>query len=606
MQRLRQRLIRRLTAARPVTGRIGSRLCSELRIAGVYWGLPANQSPNPHMQPHEQRGGTGRLAAQSEPPSLVKHLSVEMLSGRAAAALFLVVLLIACLVRAGGRGLPILIYGHDLMCQLDGGWRVLNGQVPYIDFYPGFGPLTHLVSAAGLSLSHYEAQGLAYSNAMMGFAIGLWTYAIARRRMSPAGALFAGWFCALLVLAPFNLGEDFRHLTEAEVYNRYGFALAAIVMIECFGPASRRPGKMPVGVSSGAACALLFFLKPTYFLVSAAIVFWACVMRAHARRRLFAVSLGFAIVAASFLLYLRGGLGAIGRDMLLQLQARGAGTESALLLPATLAGLFPLMMLIGVAWLVGLGVPDESAGDWRGWLRAPYRQLACAGIVAVAGILLLATNFQKTGFPLTAVFAIMLGDSMLVHTQFASAPANRDRSLFRLALLLLVSLTAAPMAVSHAAGLAYGLVKSYRRDPPFTVLFKTEALKKLRMQGPSSAWDGAEYATTVNDGLDLLMRSSRYGESVFCLDFSNPFSYGLQRRPAPGGSLWLYYRENFDDVHQPSPERIIGHADLVMVPKQPWDADRFEGTWRNYGGFLTRHFALAAESSSWFMYRRLP
>ena len=514
------------------------------------------------------------------------------------------VLLLACLLRVGGRGLPILIHGHDLMCTLDGGWRVLNGQRPYIDFYPGFGPLMHLLAAAGLWLSHYSAPGLAYTTAMMGFVIGLWTYAIARGRMSPPGALLTGWFCALLVLAPFNLGDDFRHLTEAEVYNRYGFALTAIVLIECFGPAARRPAKMWAGVSSGVACALLFFLKPTYFLVSAAIVFWACLMRAHARRRLLAASLGSSTVAVCFLLYLRD-LGAIGRDMLLQVQTRSAGSASAALLPSTLEGLFPLTMLIGLAWLVGLGVLDESAGDWRSWLRAPYRQLACAGIVGVAGILLLSTNFQKTGFPLTAVFGILLGDSILVHPRIGAFPANRDRTLFRLAVLLLVALAAAPMAVSNAAGLAYGFVKSYQSDPPDTVLFRTEVLKKLRMQGPSSPWDGTEYATTVNDGLDLLERSSRSDESVFTFDFSNPFSYGLQRRPAPGGSLWMYYGENFNDVHKPSPERILGHADLVMVPKRPWDPDRFQGTWRVYGDFLTGHFVLAAESSRWCMYRRL-
>ena len=546
------------------------------------------------------------LAAHSAPLALWKRWSRRLLSGHGAVPFFSIVLLLACLVRVGGRGLPILIYGHDLMCTLDGGWRVLNGQRPYIDFYPGFGPLMHLLTAAGLWLSHHAAQGLAYTTAMMGFVIGLWTYAIARGRLSPPGALLTGWFCALLVLAPFNLGEDFRHLTEAEVYNRYGYALTAIVLIECFGPAARRPGVRWAGVSSGVACALLFFLKPTYFLVSAAIVFWACVMRAHARRRLFAASLGFLTVAASFLLYLRGDLGAMFRDMLLQIQTRGAGSESAALLPSTLEGLFPLAMLIGLAWLVGLGTAGESAGDWRRWLRAPSRQLACAGIVAVAGILLLSTNFQKTGFPLTAVFGIMLGDSLLVHEQIAPAPANRDRTLFRLAVLLLVSLAAAPLLVSHAAGLAYGFVKSYRRDPPGTVLFRTEVLKKLRMQGPSSAWDGPEYATTVNDGLDLLQRSSRPEESVFTFDFSNPFSYGLQRRPAPGGSLWLYYGENFNDVRGPSPERILGHADLVMVPKHAWDPDRFQGTWRVYGGYLTRHFALAAESGHWYMYRRLP
>jgi hypothetical protein len=558
------------------------------------------------MEFHPKHGEPVGDPAQSESLTRVRCLSRQLLSGHRATALFLITLLLACLVRAGGRGLPVVVYGHDVICQLDGGWRVLNGQRPYLDFYPGFGPLMHLVVAAGLVISHYSARGLAYTSAMMGFFLGLWNYAIARNRLSTPGALLAGWFCALLVLAPFNIGEYFRNLTEAEVYNRYGYAFTSIVLIECFGPASRKPRKALTDVSSGLACGLLFFLKPTYFLVSAAFVFWACVMRGRAPRRLFAFFLGLSIVAAGFLFYLGGDVGAIYRDMHLQAQTRAAGPLSANLLPATLESLFFSTMLLGLAWLIGLGVPAESRGEWRPWVRAPYRQLACAGIVSVAGILLLSTNFQTTGFPLSAVFAIVLGDSVLAQMSNPTGPANRDRTLFRLALLLVVSLASAPIVVANTAGLAYGIVKSYRKDPWDTVLFHSGVLKELRMIGWSTPFDGVEYVTRVNDGLDLLQRSSRPDESVFSLDFSNPFSYGLQRRPAQGGSLWLYYRENFDDVHKVPPERMIGHADLIMVPKQPGDPAGFKGTWLVYGGFLTRHFNLAAESSHWYMYRRRP
>lgn len=65
---------------------------------------------------------------------------------------------------------------------------------------------------------------------------------------------------------------------------------------------------------------------------------------------------------------------------------QGSSYELAALLPSTLEGLFPLRMLIGLVWLVGLAVPGEFTGDWRGWFRAPGRQLACAGIVDVSGV----------------------------------------------------------------------------------------------------------------------------------------------------------------------------------------------------------------------------
>src|ERR1039458_117502 len=139
--------------------------------------------------------------------------------------------------------------GHDLMGPLDGAWRVLNGQRPYVDFTPGLGPVVLLLDAIGLWLAGGAAHGLAYAATLARFAVGLWIFSLGRTRLSPGGAMLAGWFCALLVMAPIPLGFDFQRLTEAMIYNRYGYGLLAVVLMEMLVPA--RPPvectRIPVG-----------------------------------------------------------------------------------------------------------------------------------------------------------------------------------------------------------------------------------------------------------------------------------------------------------------------------------------------------------------------
>ena len=51
------------------------------------------------------------------------------------------------------------VYGHDIVHLLDGGWRILNGQRPHVDFLCPAGPVTYLAMAAGLTMSGCGLRG---------------------------------------------------------------------------------------------------------------------------------------------------------------------------------------------------------------------------------------------------------------------------------------------------------------------------------------------------------------------------------------------------------------------------------------------------------------
>ena len=114
------------------------------------------------------------------------------------------------------------------------------------------------------------------------------------------------------------------------------------------------------------------------------------------------------------------------------------------------------------------------------------------------------------------------------------------------------------------------------------------------------------YAHFINDGLALARQHLRPSDTVVSLDFSNPFSYAFRIPPAWGGTpMGMQFRTNFDDENHVSPERLFGHAGLVMIP-QPQTFSDFSlaaNIPRIYGPWLEQHFHLIGETVFWRVYR---
>src|ERR1051326_7009811 len=113
-----------------------------------------------------------------------------------------------------------------------------------------------------------------------------------------------------------------------------------------------------------------------------------------------------------------------------------------------------------------------------------------------------------------------------------------------------------------------------------------------------------DYVEFVNDGLSLINRHRRSNETVMALDFSNPFSYALGLKPAPGGATTLHYRGNFSETHHPAPDRLFGQANLVVVPLVPSEKELELSIARIYGPYLAAHYHLIGTSDKWRLYRR--
>jgi len=117
--------------------------------------------------------------------------------------------------------------------------------------------------------------------------------------------------------------------------------------------------------------------------------------------------------------------------------------------------------------------------------------------------------------------------------------------------------------------------------------------------------DGTYYAETLNDGINLLNSKTRPDETILVLGFHNPFSYLLRRKPAAGGSSYLFVGNSMSADHMLPGNSVFDHADLMMLPENEGThrvSDQFIQTY--YRDDLLRNFDFVANSNYWKLYRR--
>jgi hypothetical protein len=487
-----------------------------------------------------------------------------------------------CLIRAYSGLSGIQVYSHDAFGTLDGAWRVLNGQTPHADFYTPLGPLIYLLTAFGLLLSHGGSEGFGYSQAVAGCLLGAWMYRLGGRRLSHLPAILMCFTVVLLSLNPASVGEP-PPSTSCMPYNRYGYALVALLVVEAVARVKRAAGADELwgGISTGAIVAALLFLKISYFLGGAFLIAALIPCRKQTRARWVGLFCGFGVVFLACFAFLRFHLVPMWDDLQMV-----AGAKHLKINWWIVHNLYPHVILFGVfVWMAAAFFRDRHEARTA-------RRIAIAGAaVCLAGIFLLSTNFQFFDLPLNAIMAILV-----LNFVGARALANDSRVLKRGVLLLCGTFLALGSICYDAMGLGFGAYQKYSWDRSPGVSFNAPVLAQFTSNERG-------YVDYVNDGLTLVNQFRRTDDTIMSLDFSNPFSYALGMTPAPGGAITLHYGVNFSEAHHPAAQRLFGGASLVIVPKQPTDPRLGIGIPLVYGPYLKTHFHLIGESPGWWLYR---
>jgi hypothetical protein len=498
---------------------------------------------------------------------------------------------------------PINVFHNDALWMLDNGWRVLNGQAPHHDFYTPLGTLPFFVIAGGMALAKDSAQGLSIGIALFGFVIGLWGWLLSRRRMPAVFAVLVTAWLALTATCPTPLGFTPSFLSLAMIHNRWGYALLGIILIEC--AFARVKPSWQGGLSSGVAFVLLAFLKLNFFGVAGVLLLATVPIMRSELLRFFGFLIGTAVTITAFCLYPHFSLSAFFSDMSFVLHAHGTPLTFA----ATVSGIATCAKS-GNLWLVlamTLAIVALIVSK-RGWDRQMATLTALSFLVLASGPLFLQTNSLENRCELASLWIIILLERVTaLHLEITE---------HKMVTLVLVAASLGGIVSSLIPEASSTLtLLSYQTEAQKTAGLRIAApgMENVRFYDSTALYDkvkagdgdGTNYVNCINDGLGLLNSRSGPDESMLALGFYNPFSYLLRRKPAEGGSSFLYLGTSISESHMPTVERVFGNADLMILPQ-------YEGTHRisdqfiqdYYRSYLLENFHFVAKSQCWSLYRR--
>ena len=279
------------------------------------------------------------------------------------------------------------------------------------------------------------------------------------------------------------------------------------------------------------------------------------------------------------------------------------------LVPSAIIWLFLLNLQPSLFLLVlasASAMLSDAFDKRRGWWRFPWAVAVTAG----AEFIILISNHQLTGNPLSAFLGVLIAG------QIVWIAAKRDSfsnvQFARVAIALGLLIPAIAMAVPSTAAYVFSVLKSgihWKGSTP-EVRIQASALTDMTIREEPPFFNGTGkiiakgYGSYINDGFDLLKRYTSPAESVMSLDFSNPFSFGLQRPPQRGGMTCLQAGVTFNTKHSIPPSRLFGDVKLVMLPKWFSDGSIAKPIEKLYGPTIRSQFRKVAESNYWILLRR--
>lgn len=531
--------------------------------------------------------------------------------------LFLVCLLIICGATAFVGAVPTRSCGQDNFFLLDNGWRIVCGQRPHLDFSSSWGPVMFLAVGMGLGLSNASANGIGYGNAIFGLIIGLWALWLSRGRLASGPRFFLGLYLTLLVTAPYPLGFLPHLSSHAMLYNRYGYALLGLVLVECFQRkegVEHNAGEMLGGISTGAIVAIGLFLKASYFAISLPLIAASFLFRRLSFKRFLGLVLGFCIVLLAMLAYLRFDIRTVVEALWMAGSARSKTLYLAAL-PVTetlyLAGLTTLQLKTQVpSLLLAIGIlffgtrRTKPVGSWLN----DRQLLIWTLLVFTSDSLLMLSNTQIKAMPLLGVFAILITNRMTAELQRLPVWETRTESHRHVFVLVLCSLIVLPQLVSDMVGLANGVLQKAHPSATIGLVRFTEphlAPLVLYDGDIQKSANGSIYTNYVNDGVALLRKHCDASDRVLTMDAVNPFPYALKWRPPQGGIAAIAFNFTISEHSRPSFDAYFGDATVVLMPKRPAVLRFFiDGFYALYTPALLERFQLYAESDWFWLYKR--
>ena len=507
--------------------------------------------------------------------------------------------------------LPTSAFPADDFVWLDGAWRIFGGQASSNDFYNPLGFFYYWALAFAMKLFGPTALSLVWTQLAFNVLLSIWMW-LAIREKSPRFVVIPYIVAITVFLFSGKVyGHTYLDLGPAAYYNKIGVVLLSIVFIQSLCPRTLEKGLSHLqSLSIGLAISLMFAIKISFFIMAVPIlfagtllVFWKDVRRAAIQLTI--VFIVIVVTIAGLFLLTGTSLVAYVSDIALAWEARDLLSIGNLSGAFTTSKFYLYAVIVAVIFVLLLPAPTDQLFVTLGFILI-------LGIVTIALEKLSSSQRYDPLFMLSIVTCQIArglnGKSLVLQ---ASRPSIFQTNAWRLLLgglfTLSLLMTIVPYGFAEIRGRTMFVKEIWSRDSLNTVA--TPSMKGWSHIGRAGKGTldvrDVRYVLSLRSGIQALRKIAGPRDTVFVLDFSNPFPFMLGLPSTVGGSGWFHFGTNMKLSMIKGGIGVLNDACLVLYPYKPYSAVSRNNLYRVTKGILQREYRVSFKDNDWVIFRRL-
>lgn len=525
-----------------------------------------------------------------------------------------------------GLVLPGFPMGHcaqDFAAVLDGAYRILQGQVPHVDFSLPTGSLILFQGVLALKVAPWMPEFYALQLSLWLLLLPV-VWPLAQRQQGTLARMLVIGAASLLALVPYVVVyEPIPEFNYNAIYNRAASAVLFLTLVWAVSPKRRGTGDVLI-----LSWLILLGLgwKVSHVVVMlgvlVALAFASSIARAVLLRALLVVAGGLVLLDLTGGGMVRG----YGRDILGMLQLNRGGAFGQMLFLAMRC----LMVLPPLALLVWLLVPQGTlSASVLMKPRVVLRRWRPALLVGLSFAALLVSESQGTGN--VALFGLLVLPVLVARL---ASPQRQRAGTVAILVAVLASYPMLEGVLRRGTTLMVRQGPSYRAEPAlapvlgrvvvsarndevsrsFSALWQAPAREDYRrferdyFAGitPVEAGQGLSWARGVVEMVEVARRSGLVDARtrVTSIGFTEPFARALGAQSARGTKLWLDPGRTVGVMSEEDARRYLTDAQIAFVQLCPARDSLADLQARPFPLVLSREFTRLASTPCYEMWAR--
>jgi len=578
---------------------------------------------------------------------------------RLCSIIFIVYIVIISMIYLNMGALPGKILFSDSFILLNGGYRILAGQRPHVDYISPIGIFPQIIVSISMAFFGVKVAALSHMQIVVALLSCLLAVLVSKNRLPKPASLIFALMVFINLSATFHPASQLNQTSYAEIYNRQGVALVAISLLFLI-PLNQSGLNKSTLFGHGIAISSIFFMlsgiKPNFVVaITPVLALWFFRESSRISRTGFLTGTLLALAIAGYYTgfhylnilkdYYDAGIVFLNNQPVVALKSRISRfiLDPLLITPLRFNSDLTLLLIL----FLSIPLYREMKKFPKNGLDLPKNQSDQNSIIHLFCNLLItlfASQMSSKGITLkiptslihtAGLFqvATIMGPSI---SRLMQLPFKRPTRFFAILCMVLSIITGNVIALMLARD-AISPVLSYNQsrsssiqnlrkmdsvhlndficnDVNISMLFLDKIHRDKLAEMPN-------YVDFINDGISLIKKQETGGQGVFSATYINPFNILMNLNPPHGGLLWYHKRRTFDQNSKIDFKSILNNSSLVIVPRpltendilpyynslteyqifvSPMDSDLYV----NVKPVIDNDYIKKAESKYWTIYKK--